>query len=127
MAEFRDAYRLICAFTAVEGAEIFADDGFAGEGDVIRGGDQVEIDAAHYYDWFAHLGTRLQVWNVRKSRSLSASRARQTTAGRKKRGTSFGMTRRSLFREVCGCLGYHQPARARQLRRGIFCATYRCD
>jgi hypothetical protein len=54
VAEFGDAYCLICAFAAVESAEIFADDGFAGEGDVIGGGDQVEIDAAYYYDWFAH-------------------------------------------------------------------------
>jgi hypothetical protein len=33
-----------------------------------------------------------------ESRSLSASRARQTAAGKKKRGTSFGMTRTLLFR-----------------------------
>src|SRR5271155_1752374 len=38
----------------MEGVEIFADDGFAGEWDVVGGGDQVEIDAAHYDDGFAH-------------------------------------------------------------------------
>jgi hypothetical protein len=61
MAQFRDAYGLICAFAAVEGAEIFADDRFAGERDVIGVGDQVEIDATHYYDWFAHFFGRFPV------------------------------------------------------------------
>jgi len=35
-----------------------------------------------------------------ESRSLSASRARQSAAGKKKRGTPFGMTRCSLFRRT---------------------------
>jgi hypothetical protein len=39
----------------MEGVKILADDGFAGEGNVIGGGDEVEIDAAYDYDWFAHI------------------------------------------------------------------------
>ena len=35
-----------------------------------------------------------------KSRSLSASRARQTAAGKKKRGTPFGMTRNFRFQQA---------------------------
>jgi hypothetical protein len=64
---------LICAFAAVEGAEILADDGFAGEGDVIGGGDQVEIDAANYYDWFAHFLGRLRVNDSRKTHRTSVA------------------------------------------------------
>ncbi len=54
MAEFRDACGLIGAFAAVEGAEILSDDGFAGERDVIGGGDEIEIDAAYDYYWLTH-------------------------------------------------------------------------
>jgi hypothetical protein len=36
---------------------------------------------------------------------LSASRARQTAAGKKKRGTPFGMTRSSLFPQIRKALG----------------------
>ena len=54
VAELRDAYGLIGAFAAVECAEVFAGDGFAGEGDVIGGGDEIEIDAAYDYYWLTH-------------------------------------------------------------------------
>jgi hypothetical protein len=55
VAQFRDANCLICAFAAMESAEIFADDGFTGERDVIGGGDKVEIDAAYYHNGLAHI------------------------------------------------------------------------
>src|SRR5271154_671522 len=54
------------------------------------------------------------VWSI-ESRSLSASRARQNAAGKKKRGTTFGMTpdfllqrrvfRRPFARRVCAWRG----------------------
>jgi hypothetical protein len=50
----------------MECAEIFADDGFAGERDVIGGGDQVEIDAADYHDGLAHFAFRLRNYNSGK-------------------------------------------------------------
>src|ERR1700691_1410858 len=98
MAQPRDADGLICAFAAVKSAEILADDGFAGERHVIGGCDQVEIDAAYDDDRLTHFW-RLRVCIARESTSLAASRARQTAAGKKKRGTPFGMTWRTLFRE----------------------------
>ena len=73
MAKFRDAYCLIRTFAAVECAEILADDGFTGQGNVISGGDQVEIDAANYYDWFAHFFGRLRVNDSRKTHRTSVA------------------------------------------------------
>ena len=55
VAEPGDADGLVRAFAAVKRAEILADDGFAGQGDVIGGGDEIEIDAADDHDWFAHV------------------------------------------------------------------------
>ena len=61
------------------------------------------------------LGSATRLDGSEESRSLSASRARQTVAGKKKRGTTFGMTRVVLFRgnlelwpdEKLSCAGTH--------------------
>jgi len=65
VAQLRDAYGLIGAFAAVEGAKILADDGLAGEGDVIGGGDEIEIDAAYDYYWLTHFCAGLPVCGSR--------------------------------------------------------------
>jgi hypothetical protein len=111
MAQFRDAYGLICAFAAVESAEIFADDGFAGERDVIGGGDQVEIDATHYYDWFAHFFLALSGSRILRDPSPGLKLTRRTQdddAHRIVRGAEFA--ERGYYKFGCG----------RQSRHGIF-------